>query len=78
GDGKNDLLRILGGSIAHMDWQIWNRWGQLVFATKNRTAGWDGNFGGRPQPSGSFVFYLRVVLKSGSVIHKKGMVTLVR
>ena len=78
GDGKNDVFRVLGGKIEKLDFKIFNRWGQLIFATDERTKGWDGNFVGRPQLAGNYTYVLRAVLQNGIVINKKGTVLLIR
>jgi gliding motility-associated-like protein len=46
-DGKNDLLKpFLLGNVKQYKFQIFNRWGQLVFETSDLTKGWNGNFSG--------------------------------
>lgn len=69
GDGKNDVFKILGGKIQKIDLKIFNRWGQVVFSTTDRTKGWDGSFAGKPQPPGNYVYVLKAVLQNGSTIN---------
>jgi gliding motility-associated-like protein len=78
GDGRNDLFRLLGGDVAEMELRIFNRWGEVVFTTRNRSIGWDGTVGGKPQPTGAFVYTLQATLRSGARISRKGTVMLVR
>jgi gliding motility-associated-like protein len=38
--------------------QIFNRYGQLVFETRDKNKGWDGNFMGNRQPNGAYVWLI--------------------
>jgi hypothetical protein len=40
--------------------------------------GWDGQLRGTPQPTGTYVWMVQGVARSGKVITKKGTVTLIR
>ena len=78
GDGKNDVLRVLGGEIKELDMKIFNRWGQVVFSTRERSGGWDGTLNGKAQPGGVYVYAVLLILKDGTVINKKGTVLLIK
>jgi gliding motility-associated-like protein len=78
GDGRNDVFKILGGQFQSFDLKIFNRWGELVFATTERTRGWDGKQGGREQPSQVYVWVLTAKPKSGGLVSRKGTITLMR
>jgi gliding motility-associated-like protein len=78
GDGKNDLFTIAGGQFKSFELRIWNRWGEPVFISKERSKGWDGNFANKPQPSGAYVYVLIATLKSGREVQRQGTVTLIR
>lgn len=59
GDGKNDFLVPLNAIKAeNLTFKVYNRWGQLIFETKDWKHGWDGTFGGLPQPSDVYVWLL--------------------
>lgn len=59
GDGKNDQLKILNAIKAeNLEFKIFNRWGQLVFTTRNWKQGWDGTVKGVPQGAGTYVWFL--------------------
>ncbi|HEY0433787.1 MAG TPA: gliding motility-associated C-terminal domain-containing protein, partial [Chitinophagaceae bacterium] len=50
GDGHNDKLFPLTIKIAKLQYfQVFNRWGQLMFETHTLGQGWDGIFNGVPQ-----------------------------
>jgi gliding motility-associated-like protein len=78
GDGKNDDLRVYGNLIQSIDLTIFNQWGELIFNTKDKNKGWDGRHKGVMQPITVYVYVLKAVMQNGSVITKKGSVTLVR
>jgi gliding motility-associated-like protein len=41
-DGINDLFYTKGRGIKTFKMYIYNRWGDLIFYTEDRTEGWDG------------------------------------
>jgi gliding motility-associated-like protein len=78
-DGKNDVFRIITiGYHQLASFRVVNRWGQTVFETGDERSGWDGNFGGAPQPVGTYFYYVRYKCGSEDMIEKKGEVTLIR
>ncbi|TAE19030.1 MAG: PKD domain-containing protein, partial [Bacteroidetes bacterium] len=58
GDGLNDVLQIFGDNFLYLDVRIYNRWGEVVFATDNKEKMWNGTTGGKPAPAG--VYYCTV------------------
>lgn len=78
GDGKNDVFRVLGEKIQKFDMKIYNRWGQLIFSSNERLKGWDGNFAGKHQPTGNYVYVLKATLQNGNTINKKGTILLIK
>jgi gliding motility-associated-like protein len=78
-DGHNDVLRVLPKGIADFKYfNVYDRWGQLVFATTNPSAGWDGTVNGRALEPAMFVWMTMGVDLTGRVIQRKGTVLLVR
>lgn len=78
GDGKNDVLKLLGNSISTMNFRVFNRWGQEVFASTDPVTGWDGRFNGKLQPDGVYIYVLKAVLINGDRYNYRGTVVLVR
>lgn len=76
-DGNNDILYVLG-SITDMEFVVYNRWGQVVFKTNDRSTGWDGTFNGQQLNPGVFAYRLSGKLPNGDLVEKKGNITLVR
>jgi len=79
GNGLNDVLRAFPVGIKEFRYfRVFNRWGQLVFQTKNPGQGWDGTINGRPQPIGSFIWMAEAVDYQGKLLFRKGTVTILR
>lgn len=59
-DGKNDVyMAVSGCKFAYFELNIFNRWGEKVFATNDISETWDGNFKGQPAPEGVYTYQLR-------------------
>jgi gliding motility-associated-like protein len=79
GDGKNDVIRPLAAGIAKIDYfQIYNRWGQLVFTTTTNEHGWDGNIAGKQQNAGAYVWVVKGTDYLGSPYIQRGTLVLIR
>jgi len=79
GNGVNGEFKIISQGIASLNYfRIFNRWGNLVFETKNISDGWDGAFKGQPQPFGVYIYEVQAVANSGKLITKQGNITLIR
>ena len=78
GDGNNDLLLLYGNQIESVVFDIYERWGRLVFSSKDKTQGWDGNYNGKKASSGVYVYHIRAVFFDGEIATKAGNITLVR
>ena len=78
GPGKNEQLCVLNDCIAEMDFGVYNRWGQLVFETKDPQQCWDGTKDGKEVSTGVYTFRLYAKLLNGVTVRKAGNVTLTR
>jgi gliding motility-associated-like protein len=45
--------------ISEFKLKIFNRWGQIILETSDKTKGWDGKLNGTAQPTGTFVYILK-------------------
>ena len=77
-DGYNDDLKVFGNCIESLVFRIYNRWGELVFETTDKTSAWDGVYKGMMLNADVFVYQLNAELKSGESINKKGNITIVK
>lgn len=61
GDGHNDVFKLLyQGNINLSSIQIFNRWGAIVFETKDIDQGWDGRHNGSLAPSDVYVYVIKL------------------
>ena len=78
-DGKNDeLLPVIVGMQKMEYFNVYNRWGQLVFSTSVNGHGWDGRINGQLQGTNTYVWMVKAIDYLGQPYFRKGMVTLVR
>jgi gliding motility-associated-like protein len=78
GDGKNDVVYVRGFGIKKINWQIFNRWGTLIFTSNSIDNGWDGKFKGELQPQEVYHYTLQVEFLDDSKDFKSGDITLLR
>ncbi len=79
GSGPNNEFKIIKRGIANLNYfRIFNRWGNMVYESKNIDAGWDGSWKGEPQPFGVYVYSIQAVTSTGKVFNKSGNVTVIR
>lgn len=78
GDGKNDKLLVRGNYIAQLYFALYNRWGEKIFETTDKSVGWDGYYQGNLADPGVFGWYLKATCKEGETTEMKGNVTLIR
>lgn len=78
GDGNNDILYVKGDGINTLTFKVYNRYGQLVFSSNSQTIGWNGNFKGKEENPGVFVWVLECEFVDGIKANRKGNITLLR
>lgn len=61
GDGLNDVFQPkgMGWKPDQYEFLIYDRWGNLIFKTKDYTAGWDGTIKGSLCPSDVYVYKIK-------------------
>jgi len=79
GDGENDRLQIRGWGLEELEFfRIYNRFGQVVFETKDLSKAWNGNFKGTPQNLDTYSYHYRIKTYCGFILEDKGHVDLLR
>ena len=78
GDGHNDILYVNGLTLTEIDFAIYNRWGERVFATTDPKMGWDGTYKGKDCEPAVYVYYLTATCIGGEKYVKKGNITLMK
>ncbi len=80
GDGLNDFFGPLNALAAeNLVFRIYNRWGVLLYESKDWTKPWDGTFNGITQPAGNYIWTLNYRdLVNGREVSRKGSFILIR
>ena len=79
GDGINDkLFPYLSGIKTFQYYKVFNRFGKLMFETRNYDEGWDGTVGGTPQPMAIYIWVAAGIGIDGNLVEKKGETLLLR
>lgn len=53
-DGKNDTYDVFGANFTNFRMLIFNRWGEIIFESRDRNEVWDGQYRGEPMPIGVY------------------------
>jgi gliding motility-associated-like protein len=78
-DGKNDLFKVtVHGRIVKYYIAVFNRFGEMVFTSKDPLRSWDGFYKGRPAETGNYVWTCVYQLDGESQVDKKGQILLIR
>jgi len=80
GDPRNHIFypAVAVGDLIEYELMIYNRWGNLLFVTKEAEQGWDGYYNGALCPQDVYIWKIRCHFKSGSIVTKTGDVTLIQ
>ena len=81
GDGTNDKFRITGfppENITKYRFEVFNRFGQMIFSTTNVNTAWDGSSNGAPCSEGVYIWAIMYETVDKKEVTRKGIVTLLR
>lgn len=79
GDGLNDVFKLQNVKFEKLlSFQVFNRYGQLVFETQNPNIGWDGTYKGQPAAADVYFYIIHYSLPGGVQKMFKSDVTLIR
>ncbi|MEO6539911.1 MAG: gliding motility-associated C-terminal domain-containing protein [Ferruginibacter sp.] len=79
GDGLNDIFFPTPVGIRSTDYfRVFDRYGALMYETRQWMQGWDGTIKGKKAAFGTYVWMIKGIDKTGTVIEMKGTVILVR
>lgn len=78
GPTQNDtFLPLISGAVEY-EMNIFNRWGELLFVSKNVAIGWDGMYNNKICPTDTYIYKLVIKFKDGNIVVKTGDVLLLR
>ena len=70
-DGRNEVFRIPpGASVSLKEFLVFDRWGNVVFKTTNIEQGWDGTSHGENMDPGTYIYFIKGVIRDKPVIIK--------
>jgi gliding motility-associated-like protein len=79
GDGSNDIFTVQGVNLKSVLGEIYNRWGQKMFAWDNVKGHWDGRtLSGSEAPDGTYFYIINAEGLDGEKYFKKGGFSLIR
>ncbi|QSE96142.1 PKD domain-containing protein [Fulvivirga lutea] len=76
--GVNDVFLPITQGVAEFEMLVFNRWGELLFKTRDKTIGWDGYYNGRLCPQDVYVYKLNLVFENGQKSTRTGDINLIR
>jgi gliding motility-associated-like protein len=78
GDGVNDGWSPIPFNIVKIKWQVYNRWGELVYESNDINKKWNGQYKNEKQPIGNFVWICWWKGVDGKTGFDKGNLILIR
>lgn len=79
GDRLNDLFRVPAQNQNRLiQLVVYNRFGEKVFETTDKTKGWNGDYKSIPSPSGTYVYIIKMESPDKRILQSKGTVLLLR
>lgn len=77
-DISNDIFYPFADYVEHFRMSIFNRWGELIFESKDIRFGWNGTYRGEPCPQDVYVYKIEFTFSDGENITRVGDITLFR
>lgn len=79
-DGRNDEFRLVNTkNIQLITFNVYNRWGEMIFSTPNPELGWDGRVKGMEAEMGTYFYFAKYRCDyTGKEFTVQGDVTLIR
>jgi gliding motility-associated-like protein len=76
--GQNDVFRPVIRGVIEFQMMVFNRWGELLYETKDPDRGWDGYYQGRLCQQDVYVYKIVAKSSSGETITRVGDIHLIR
>ncbi len=81
GDGNNDFFEIFGKHFTNFELKIFNRWGEIIYLSKDKTHFWNGLYREEEMPIGTYPWTIEYESSFDAEAPRKklkGAVTLIR
>jgi gliding motility-associated-like protein len=77
-NGKNDVFLPLTRGVVEFELLVFNRWGELLFESRDPAMGWDGYYNGKLCAQDVYVYRLTAMYESGEKTVRVGDINLIR
>ena len=77
GDGFNDTFKIFTAFVKSYQYQIFDRWGSVIFSSQNSNNEWDGRINGQAPQVGTYLYMLSYTSQGGVDFKKEGVISIV-
>lgn len=77
-DGINDIFKIESKVLTSINLNIYDRWGELIFTSKELEAFWDGTYKDKGVSQAVFVYTLEGTCYDGQEVLIKGNITVIK
>jgi gliding motility-associated-like protein len=77
-NGVDDNFMVYSTVMKTIHLMVFNQWGLKVFETNDPKGMWDGNYKGKPQAVGVYIYVVTGTLFDGTKVNQKGTFNLIR
>ncbi len=81
-DPRINTLLVYGSSVKSAVMNVYNQWGQTIFHSEDAKSvggkGWDGTYSGQMQPTGVYVYTVKITYLNNKTETKSGSINLIR
>jgi len=77
-DNVNDGYMPIMINVFTFTMKIYNRWGEMIYQTNDKSLPWDGKYKNIDQPVGTYMVVVEAILPNGEYVFESGNVTIVR
>lgn len=78
GDGLNDVFEIFTEGTKQFNFQVFDRWGTMVYQTNDPDFIWDGTYKGKQLDPGVYVYRLTLAYLDNVFLKDAGSITIIR
>lgn len=78
GDGLNDQFGVVSQSVLNYYLVIYDRWGNMVYESRDPDESWHGNLNGSPLPTGVYAYRLEIEGTNKQIVKKMGSIMLLQ
>ena len=71
-DGLNDTWKIESTGIRELKLEVYSRWGESLFVTRDKDFEWDGTVNGKRLPMGTYNWRLVLFTDEGEFVERRG------